>query len=96
LGPNLVISSKSIGVWNALFIVHQRWFSFVYLAMPGFALANEVLFFREKDPKPLTPSQASSDGTDATLRKADQLASLKQGLPNDQSVRPLGLSAGVG
>ena len=33
--------------------------------LPGLAPAGEVLFFREKDPKPLTPSPTSFDGTDA-------------------------------
>ena len=64
--------------------------------IPGFGPATEVLFLREKDPKPLTPRQASLDGSDANLRSADQLAALKQGLLNAQSVRPLSLSAGVG
>jgi hypothetical protein len=43
----------------------------------------------------MTPRQASWDGTDASLGRADQLAALKQGLPDDQSARPWGLSAGV-
>ena len=64
--------------------------------IPGFGPATEVLFLREKDPKPLAPRQASLDGSDANLRRADQLAALKQGLLNAQSVRPLSLSAGVG
>ncbi len=29
--------------------------------MPGFVPAAEVLLFRQKNPKPLTPSSASSD-----------------------------------
>jgi len=51
--------------------------------VPGFATAGEVLFFREKDPKPLTPSLASLKCTDASQRRADQLAPLKQGPPAD-------------
>jgi hypothetical protein len=64
--------------------------------IPGFGPATEVLFLREKDPKPLTPRQTSLDGSDANPRRANQLAALKQGLLNAQSVRPLSLSAGVG
>jgi len=33
--------------------------------MPGFAPADEVLLFRQKDPKPLTPRPASPDWADA-------------------------------
>jgi hypothetical protein len=66
-----------------------------FFVMPGFVPAAEILFFRKKDPKPMTPRQASWDGTDASLGRADQLAALKQGLPDDQSARPWGLSAGV-
>jgi hypothetical protein len=54
------------------------------------------LLWRQKWPKPVTPRQASLDGTDASLRRADQLAALRQGLLNHRSVRPLSLSAGVG
>ena len=58
------------------------------------AIGGVALLFRQKDPKPVTPRQASSNGTDASLRRADQLAELvlslieglKQGLPDDQSV----------
>ena len=67
-----------------------------FLVLPGFAPANEPLLFRQKWPKPVTPRQASLDGTGASLRRADQLAALKQGLLNHQSVRPWSLSAGVG
>jgi len=46
--------------------------------MPGFGPAAEVLFFREKDPKPLTPSPASADGTDAGYgRRTNSLRSNK-------------------
>ncbi len=34
-------------------------------------------------------------GQTRALARTDQLAALKQGLPNHQSVSPLGLSAGV-
>jgi len=64
--------------------------------MPGFGPADEVLFFREKDPKPLTPKLAISDRADVKLWRADQLAELRQGLPVDEGVRPRGQSAGVG
>jgi hypothetical protein len=68
------------------------------LVLPGFAPANEVLLgasrrarpllWRQKWPKPITPRQASFDGTDANLRRAGQLAALRQGPPDDLSVRP--------
>jgi hypothetical protein len=64
--------------------------------MPGFAPAAEILFFREKDPKPMTPRQAISHRTDANLLGASQLAALKQGPRHDTSVRPEGYPAGVG
>ena len=32
--------------------------------MPGFVPAAEVLLFQQKDPKPLTPSSATSDWSD--------------------------------
>ena len=41
-----------------------------------------------KDPKPVTPRPATSDGADASLRRADQLALLKQGPPVVSSVPP--------
>ena len=63
--------------------------------MPGFGPAAELLLFRQKDRKPLTPSSASSMRTDAVERAA-QLAVLKQGPLEDKSVRPWGQTAGVG
>ncbi|MDR4460191.1 MAG: hypothetical protein MRJ67_06690 [Nitrospirales bacterium] len=62
--------------------------------MPSVGPAAEVLFLREKDPKPLTPSSATSDWSNAGER-AGQLARLKQGPPADQSIRPWGRTAGV-
>ncbi|PJA77944.1 MAG: hypothetical protein CO149_06770 [Nitrospirae bacterium CG_4_9_14_3_um_filter_51_5] len=58
----------------------------------------------QKAPKPLTPRPASWEGRDAGLRRADQLAEsilslvegLTQGPPADESVPPLGQTAGVG
>ena len=64
--------------------------------MPGFGPAAEVLLVRQKDPKPLTPRPVTSEWTDANLRRAGQLAALKQGPPSDESVRPEGRAAGVG
>ena len=64
--------------------------------LPGFAPAGEALLLRQKDPKPVTPRLASLERTDACLRRADQLASLKQGPPPDTSVPPLGQAADVG
>ena len=64
--------------------------------LPGFGPAAEALLFRQKDPKPLTPRLASWERTDANLRRAGQLAPLKQDPPMDESVPPLGQTAGVG
>jgi len=44
----------------------------------------------------LTPRLALLEGTDANLRRADPLAALTQGPPVDESVHPLGQTAGVG
>ena len=64
--------------------------------MPGFGPAAEILLFRQKDPKPLTPRLALSELTDAGVRGADQLAVLRQGPQNILSVRPWCQAAGVG
>jgi hypothetical protein len=64
--------------------------------MPGFGPAAEVILFRQKDPKPLTPRPVSLDETDARLRRADQLTAFTQGPPFDKSIRPEGRAAGVG
>ncbi|HBP89054.1 MAG TPA: hypothetical protein DD706_15310 [Nitrospiraceae bacterium] len=64
--------------------------------LPGFAPAGEALLFRQKVPKPLTPPLASLEGEDDSLRRADQLAPLKQGPPTDKSVPHLGQPAGDG
>ncbi len=56
--------------------------------MPGFGPAAEPLLFRKKWPKPMTPCLATSNRADVNLRRADQLARLKQGLPANKSVRP--------
>ena len=66
-----------------------------FLCLPGFAPAGEALLFRQKGPKPLTPRLASWERTDASLRRADQLAPLKHGPPGHESVPPLGQTAGV-
>jgi hypothetical protein len=71
--------------------------------LPGFAPAGEALLFRQKAPKPLTPRLVLLDRTDASLRRAGQLAEpvlslvegLKQGPPADESVPPLDQTAGV-
>ena len=62
---------------------------------PEFVQAAEVLLLRQKDPKPVTPRPASSDGTDANYGRADQLAGLKQGPQGNKSVHPWGRAAGV-
>ena len=64
--------------------------------LPSFAPAGEVLLFRQKDPKPLTPRPASSDKTNAVHGRAGQLAVLKQGPPVDGSVRLWDRAAGAG
>jgi len=63
--------------------------------MTGFGPAAEILFFWEKDPKPLTPCLTTLDWMDARHGKARQLASLKQGPPIVKSVLPEGQTAGV-
>jgi len=50
-----------------------------FSVLPGFAPAGEALLFRQNDQKPLTPRLASLERTDASLRRAAQLALLKQG-----------------
>jgi hypothetical protein len=67
-----------------------------FSVLPGFAPAGEALLFRQKGPKPMTPRLASLERTDASLRRADQLAPLKQGPPADESVPPFSQTAGVG
>jgi len=64
--------------------------------LPGFAPAGEALLFWQKAPKPLTPRLALLEGTDANLRRADQLAPLTHGPLVDESIPPLGQTAGVG
>lgn len=64
------------------------------LVLPVFEPAVEALLFRQKGQKPLTPRPAMLDRMDAG-RRADQLASLKQGPLFDGSVHPHGLTAGV-
>ena len=64
--------------------------------MPGFGPAAEVLLFRQKDPKPLTPRPVTSEWADASHGRAGQLAALKQGQPRDEGVRPERRAAGGG
>ncbi len=71
--------------------------------LPGLAPAGKVLFFLEKDPKPLTLSPTSLDRTAAEYKRAVQLAEavlsrgegLKQGPPRKKSARPHDRTAGV-
>jgi len=63
---------------------------------PGVGPAAEVLLFRQKDPKPCSPSLATSHRADAGDGGAAQLARLKQGPPMDLSVSPVGQPAGEG
>ncbi|MEO6203649.1 MAG: hypothetical protein ABIP82_10610 [Nitrospirales bacterium] len=64
--------------------------------LPGFAPADEALLFWQKGPKPLTPRLALGERPDASFKRADQLAPLKQGPPTEESIPPLGQTAGVG
>jgi len=64
--------------------------------VPGFGPAAEVLLFRQKAPKPLTPHPFLSNWTDAMPRKAGQLARLRQGSPLEGGVQPWKRAAGVG
>ena len=54
------------------------------------------LFFREKDPKPFPPRSATFNRADASPRRSDQLAGLRQGPQIVLSVSPVGRSAGGG
>ena len=73
-------------------------------ALPGFGPAAEDLLFRQKVPKPMTLCLAASDRADASLERAAQLAEpvlrllegLRQGSPDNKSVRPKSRTAGVG
>ena len=66
--------------------------------MPGFSAAAEALLFRQKDPKPLTPSPASLDWADAGMGRTRQLTEsvlslvegLKQGAPMLEGRPPIG------
>ena len=64
--------------------------------MPGFGPAAEVIFFREKDPKPFSPRSATLNRADAGPRRAAQLAGLRQGPPVNLSVSPVGRPGGGG
>ena len=74
--------------------------------MPGFGPAAELVAWRvpkgatfiveQKDPKPLTPRPASSDETNASHGRAGQLAVLKQGPPDNGSVRLWDRAVGAG
>ena len=94
------LGGKRIALVNPTLV--STWFS----VLPGFAPAGELVAWRvpkgatfvveQKAPKPLTPRLVSLERMDASLRRADQLAPLKQGPPADESVPPLGQTAGVG
>ncbi len=88
-------SQKALG-GERIALVTLTLVSTCFSVLPGFAPAGEALLFRQKAPKPLTPRLVSLERTDASLRRADQLAPLKQGPPADESVPPLGQTAGVG
>jgi len=70
--------------------------------MPGFGPAAEALLFRQKDPKPLTPSSAKSNRADAgdggeptryaQTRPANNLEASTHGAEQQASVREGGIS----
>jgi hypothetical protein len=98
-------SKKALG-GEHIALVSPTLVSTGFSVLPSFAPAAELVAWRvpegatvvveQKAPKPLTPRLASLERTDASLRRADQLAPLKQGPPADESVPPLGQTAGVG
>ena len=94
--PILDFASQKVLPGEGFALVSPIIVSTRFSVLPGFAPAGEALLFRQKDPKPLTPRLASLERMDASLRRADQLAPLKQGPPADESVPPLGRTAGVG
>ena len=61
----------------------------------GFRPGRRGPFVLAKGPKTNDAPPASADWTDATTRRASQLAALRQGPPIDTSVRPEGRVAGV-
>jgi len=63
--------------------------------MPGFGPAAEVLLVRQKDPKPVMPRPAYSDGVDERQGRAGQFAQLRQRPPVHDSVHPWVRAAGV-
>ena len=95
-GIHFGFASKKALAGEHIALVFPTLVSRGFSVLPGFAPGGELLFFREKEPKPLTPRLASLERTDASLKRADQLAPLKQGPPADESVPPLGQTAGVG
>ena len=65
-------------------------------SVAGFRPGRRGPFVSAKGPKTIDAPSGSWERTDASLRRADQLAPLKQGPPNAKSVPPLGQTAGVG
>ena len=62
----------------------------VMFCVAGFRPGRRGPFVPEKVPKPVTPRPASLERRDASLRRADQLASLKQGPPMFEERPPIG------
>jgi hypothetical protein len=104
--PILGFASQKVLADERIALVSPIIVSTCFSVLPGFAPARELVAWRVpegatvvvegKDPKPLTPRLASLERTDASLRRADQLAPLKQGPPADEGVPPLGQTAGDG
>ena len=68
----------------------------VVFGVAGFPPDRRGPFVPAKGPKTIDAPSGSLEGTDARLRRADQLAPLTQGPPVEESVPPLGQTAGVG
>jgi hypothetical protein len=91
----LGFASKKALAGEHIALVYPTLVSMGFSVLPGFAPAGEAILFRQKAPKPVTPRLVSLERTDASLRRADQLAALRQGPPADESVPPWGQTAGV-
>jgi len=64
--------------------------------MPGFGPAAEILLFRQKDPKPLTPSSAPPDCADVNHIGGRTNSQGSNKARQNQCVRPQNRTAGVG
>jgi len=95
LGIHLVFSNEKRCTGERLALGFPTFVSKLFFVLPGFGPAAEVIFFRQNDPKPLTPSLAILDHADVNHDVADQLALLRQGPKTDLSVSSFGRAEGV-